>query len=171
MTTPDQDKELEIGLEHHTAGRLQEAEKIYRQILEKNPRHAGALHFLGAMALQMKRYKEGADLIRQAIAIDPSVPEYHNNLGSALMMLAGCLPEAIASLQKAIALKPDFGDAFHNLGIAYVALSRMQMQDEQIDEAADSAQKAIALKPVFADACCSLPEFVRCREKSTNRFD
>jgi Ni,Fe-hydrogenase III small subunit len=38
---------LADGLQHHRAGRLTEAERIYRQILTMNPRHADSLHLLG----------------------------------------------------------------------------------------------------------------------------
>ena len=35
---------------HHQAGRLREAELLYRQILAQQPRHAPTLHYLGVLA-------------------------------------------------------------------------------------------------------------------------
>lgn len=37
-------KALAIALQHHQAGRLQQAEPIYREILRADPNHADALH-------------------------------------------------------------------------------------------------------------------------------
>ena len=39
-----------LALGHHQAGRLAEAEAMYRQILAVHPNHAEALHLLGVLA-------------------------------------------------------------------------------------------------------------------------
>ena len=41
---------IQVALEHHQAGRLPQAEAIYRQILQTAPNHPDALHYLGAIA-------------------------------------------------------------------------------------------------------------------------
>ena len=46
------DQAMQIALEHHRAGRLAEAEAIYRQVLARCPDHADALHLLGVLAGQ-----------------------------------------------------------------------------------------------------------------------
>jgi len=48
----DLQKSLELGLAHQSAGRLAEAEALYRQILEQRPDSADALHFLGIVLAQ-----------------------------------------------------------------------------------------------------------------------
>jgi len=40
---------------HHQAGRLNQAERLYLQILKIDPRRADALHFLGVLAHQIGR--------------------------------------------------------------------------------------------------------------------
>ena len=46
----------QAGVSHHRAGRLGEAEGMYRQVLKvQTPNHPGALHLLGAIAHQTKR--------------------------------------------------------------------------------------------------------------------
>ena len=37
---------------HHRGGRFQQAEQLYRNILEGHPTHADALHLLGLVAYQ-----------------------------------------------------------------------------------------------------------------------
>ena len=41
------------AVEHHRAGRLREAEPLYRHILERQPDNSDALHFLGVIAQQI----------------------------------------------------------------------------------------------------------------------
>jgi tetratricopeptide (TPR) repeat protein len=65
-------------------------------------------------------------------------------LGNTLREL-GRLDEAKASYTQAIALKPDYAEAYCNLGITLQELGRL-------DEAKASFNQAIALKPDFAEA-------------------
>ncbi|MFY7962547.1 MAG: tetratricopeptide repeat protein, partial [Elsteraceae bacterium] len=59
---------LAQGLEHHRAGRLAEAEALYRSILEAFPQHAESLHLLGVIALQAGQPAAAVDLIGRAMA-------------------------------------------------------------------------------------------------------
>src|SRR5271163_687705 len=60
------------ALSHHRAGRLNEAETIYRHILAMDARHADSLHLLGLIANQRGLHEAAAEMLRQAIAIQPS---------------------------------------------------------------------------------------------------
>ena len=71
---------LENAIRIHQAGRLDEAEKIYRQILEADPGHADALHYLGVLAHQKDRQEEAAELISKAIAANPGNGMFHYHL-------------------------------------------------------------------------------------------
>src|SRR5882672_4974938 len=42
----------QLASQHHRAGRLQQAEAIYRQIMQDVPNHADAIHHLGLIAHQ-----------------------------------------------------------------------------------------------------------------------
>ena len=41
---------LAVAVQYHQSGNLQQAEAIYRQILQVDPNHANALHLLGVIA-------------------------------------------------------------------------------------------------------------------------
>src|SRR5579862_9058643 len=75
------------ALAHHQAGRLAQAETLYRETLALKPDHADALHLLGVIASQVGQHDVAADLIERAIAHDPKSPAYHSNLGLALAAL------------------------------------------------------------------------------------
>ena len=47
-----------VGL--HQSGRLAEAERLYRQILQTDPRHPDALHMLGVLAMQSGQHQAAA---------------------------------------------------------------------------------------------------------------
>jgi tetratricopeptide (TPR) repeat protein/2-polyprenyl-3-methyl-5-hydroxy-6-metoxy-1,4-benzoquinol methylase len=132
------------ALRHHQAGRLNEAERLYRQLLQIDSRHAHALHLLGVLAHQGGRNDIAGDLIAKAIALNSQVPSFHSNLGLVLHT-QGKLEEAVASYRQALAHKPDFPNAHYNLGNA--------LRDQgNIEEAVASYRRALAHKPDFAEA-------------------
>ena len=92
---------LQTAIQHHQAGRLQEAEALYRQILQVEPNHPDALHLLGVIAHQAGKHEIALEYIARAIALNPAA-EYHNNIGEAYRALAR-LNEAGASFQQALA--------------------------------------------------------------------
>jgi len=135
---------LALALQHHQAGRLAEAEALYRQILAAEPRNADALHLLGVVARQVGQNDVAVDLIRQALALRPNFPEAYSNLGNALRD-KGQLDKAVAAYRQAIAVRPNFSEAYSNLGNA--------LRDKgQRDQAIAAYRHAIALRPGYAEA-------------------
>ncbi|MBI1887165.1 MAG: tetratricopeptide repeat protein [Nitrosomonadales bacterium] len=137
-------KDFQRARELHQAGRLSEAEAIYRQILDVEPAHMESLDFLGVLACQTGRNGLAAELINRAIGINPSSPVYHSHLGNVLRS-QGNLDEAVASFRKAIALRPDYAEAHNNLGNALVDQGKS-------GEAIASFRQALALKPEMVEA-------------------
>ncbi len=131
------------ALRHHQAGRLGEAELLYRQILAADPRHADSLHLLGVVAHQVGRHDVAVELIGRAVAVESGEASFHSNLGMALQAL-GRLDEAASSYRRAIALKADFAEAHDNLGVVLQALGRP-------DEAVACRRRALALRPDHAE--------------------
>ncbi len=70
---------LDAALAKHQSGALVQARALYTRILERHPEHADALHFLGLIAHETGQQAAAAELIRKAIANNPSVASYHNN--------------------------------------------------------------------------------------------
>jgi Flp pilus assembly protein TadD len=135
---------LASALQHHQAGRLNEAEQIYRQILAMDAGHADSLHLLGMIAYQVQRYEVAVEMIRRAIAIDNDNASYHSNLGN-VYQTQGQLDEAVASYVRALALMPDNAGVYFNLG------SALQSQDK-LDEAIACYERVLAINPDHAKA-------------------
>jgi Flp pilus assembly protein TadD len=136
------------GFAAHQAGRLQEAEQAYREVLEGEPGHPDSLHLLGVLAHQVGRNDVAEDYIGQAIARMPRRPDFHNNLGLVLNHL-GRAAEAEAALMTALRLNPKYPDALNNLGIALAARGRHV-------EAVACYRKALKLQANYPDACNNL---------------
>src|SRR3954468_10010464 len=75
---------MQMAVAHHQAGRLDRAETLYRQVLSYAPDYPDALHLLGVLASQNGESDAAIALIQRAIAGDPTVATFHNNLGEAL---------------------------------------------------------------------------------------
>ena len=135
---------IELGLEHHRAGRLLEAEKIYRQVLAAEPEHADALHLLGAVALQSGHYDAAIELARAALQHRPSDPQVFNTLGEAYRW-SGEIEQALACYEEALRLDARYAAALTNRGNAFQLLQRY-------DEALASYNAALTLTPDLAEA-------------------
>jgi Flp pilus assembly protein TadD len=132
------------ALEHHQAGRLKEAEALYRQILAKQPNEPDALNLLGVLAMQTGRYDLAVNLIQRGIVARPDFAEAHFNLGYAHQH-HGRLDDAIASYRRALDLNPEYPDGYNNLGNALRSKGNF-------DEAIACYRRALALRPDHLDA-------------------
>jgi predicted O-linked N-acetylglucosamine transferase (SPINDLY family) len=128
---------LDRALGHHRAGRLKEAEAIYRQILAQDPQDAEALHLLGVLMAQTGRPEEGLSLIEHAIAGSPYTAGYHNSRGQVLHVL-GHLEAVIQAYRQAVNLNRADAQAHQNLGDALV-------ESDKLDEAIAVYRRAITL--------------------------
>jgi len=135
---------LQTALRHHQTGRLDDARKLYEQVLRVQPKNHDALHLLGLIVAAQEDLQRGMRLVRQAIGFFPRFPGALNDLAG---LLLDCQrpAEALTYCDKAIALQPNYAEAFNNRGNALHSLNR----DE---EALVSYDRAIALKPAFAQA-------------------
>jgi len=187
----DADRALQHGLVLHQAGRLHEAEKIYRQILAVDSDHADGLHLLGVIAHETGHNEAAVDLIGQAIACNGRVADFHCNIGAALGAL-GRLTEAKAHYRRALSLDPNHVESHNNLGNALKEQGRLEKAQREfrraiglrpgyfnahynlgnvlvdlgrIPEAIHHYQEAIALKPGFAKGHYNLGQALRAQGK------
>jgi tetratricopeptide (TPR) repeat protein len=130
---------LKIAWEHHQAGRLLEAENLYRQIIEVQPESANVLCLLGIAARQQGKIAEAIDFYEQAIAQNPDLVEAHLNNANALLDV-GEYQRAIASYEQVIKMQPSSALAYNNLGW-------LKQQLGEIDSAILYYQTALHLAP------------------------
>lgn len=156
----DLQNRLARAVSHLGAGQLGEAELLFRDVLREDPSNADALHFLGVVLGQRGETATAVEKIRQAIALRPGAPAFHNNLGRALKD-AGDLAGAIDSYHRAVELAPDYIGARFNLAIALVARGDLR-------EAEEVYRQVLAIDPKHRGARGDLAAILmrqgRCRE-------
>ena len=130
----------------HQAGKLEDAEALYRRLLGSRGKaiNAAVHNNLGSVLKGQGRLGEAIENYRDAIALDPRCSSAHTNLGNALMD-AGDAGAAVSCYQTAIAIDPGNAGAHSNLGAVLTRQDRW-------DEAAISLREAIRLDPQQADS-------------------
>jgi len=124
-----------------------DAETLYRTTLAANPECWMAYLNLGKLRQEQARAQgddprlldEAATLYRQALRIEPSISQGHNNLGAILLSL-GRLDEAQTEFQEALRRRPGDPEVLYNLGLALEKLGRPE-------EALAAITAALAARP------------------------
>ncbi|HWA56942.1 MAG TPA: tetratricopeptide repeat protein [Gemmatimonadales bacterium] len=150
---------LRTAVQLHQAGRLREAEPLYKEVLAVSPDHPDALHLSGVLAHQAGHHVEALELIDRAIARSPNFTDAHNNRGNVLRVL-GRPEEAIAAYRQSITLAPAHALPWSNLGNALRDLGRL-------DEAIRAYREAINRRPEFAEAHLNLGIVLQEQGKAT----
>jgi Flp pilus assembly protein TadD len=130
------------GQQLHMAGRLPEAEQIYRQVIAAMPRHVDALHALGALALQAGHPDVADTLLSQAIGLKPAA-DFQLTRAHALLAL-NRPDEAAQTARLVLRARPQSAEAHQVLGHAL-------SDSGQPDKAIDAYRTALRLKPALPD--------------------
>jgi tetratricopeptide (TPR) repeat protein len=139
---------LAFALEAHRAGRLDEAQALYRETLASIPDHPEALHYYGVLQHQLGEQSIAATLLDRALTLDTSNAECWSNRG----LVAAARGQHAAALQcyrNALQLKPDFADAHNNLAVALQAQGAFE-------EAVEHYRHALAIDPTLVDVHVNL---------------
>jgi len=132
----------------HQAGRLAEAEAIYRTVLGENPGQSQAAYLLAIALLQQGRAGEAAERFEAILAERPDHADAAYHLGLA-RQIEGRLEDAAAAYRWADNLGGGSVGLFLNLGAALHGLKRLA-------EARHAYERALALEPDHAGALCNL---------------
>ena len=135
---------LHAALKHHNAGRLEQAEAIYRDVLRCDSHHADALHLLGVAVCQQGRNEQAVEWISRAVELNGSSAIYYSNLGAAFRAM-GRLDDAVSSYRYALEIAPENAGIHYNLGNALKDL-------QQFAEAIECYRQEILRNPDFAEA-------------------
>jgi predicted O-linked N-acetylglucosamine transferase (SPINDLY family) len=125
-------------------GRLDEAERAFRQLLRKEPRHLAALNILAMVLTAQKQYAEAERHLKLALKINATSDATFYNYGIVLKAL-GRPQEALEQFSQAIALNPANAESWNNRGTVFNDLG-------DPDAALADFDRAISLNPKYAAA-------------------
>src|ERR1700677_4449535 len=102
---------LNRALELHQGGRLAEAEKLYRSVLQADPSQPKAWEFLGVLCGQCGRHDLACEYLGRAVALNPNDAICQCNLGHAYRSLKR-FSEAASCYRQATRIQPGNVTAF-----------------------------------------------------------
>ncbi len=109
---------LQSAQQHHVRGALDQAIKLYKDVLRAAPNLPDALHLLGVAELQKGNFEKSEQLLTRAAKLLPENAEVHTNLGAVLRKRSET-DRAIHSYREAIRINPRLIEAHYNLGLLY----------------------------------------------------
>jgi len=116
------------------------AENYYNSALEIEPKNTKALYSLGHLQMSQNNFPEAFKTFSKISEITPTDPIPYFNLGH--MYMENNIDSSIVYYSKAIALSPDYFQAFYNRGLCYEAL-------EQLENSESDYRAALELKPDY----------------------
>ena len=131
------DADLALAISHHKAGRLDQAEGLYRALIGANPDDPDPRHLLGLIHLARNQIEAAVSQISRTAEARPHSAGVHTNLGEALFH-ANRFADAAASLARSVDLNPAQPTAWHRLGRTLAILGRTE-------EAAVALRRCLAL--------------------------
>ncbi|MDA9625216.1 tetratricopeptide repeat protein [Luminiphilus sp.] len=81
------DQALQQGVAAHKVGKLQDAERLYRAILQTHPKHPDANHNLGVLALAVGKPLAALPLLKLALEVNPKIEQFWLSYADALIKL------------------------------------------------------------------------------------
>jgi predicted TPR repeat methyltransferase len=145
---------IAAGIALHRQGRMEDAARVYQDVLDTDADNPDALHFLGVLQHQRGDSAAGVALIRRAIDREPTHADMRSNLGNVLMQM-GRYDDAVDAYRKAIELAPEHADAHCNLGVVLRSQNELQQAGESLRKAveldAHHVQANLNLGQVYGD--------------------
>ena len=107
--------DMRRAVQASAAGRLQDAEAIYRGILKSNPNHVHALVGLANAALDGNAPEDAQRLLNHALSVSAHASPVQRALAR-LHMHRGLHTEALAAARRAVELNPELADSWTTMG-------------------------------------------------------
>ncbi len=148
-------KLFENALAALNSGDFSAAESLFRNVLQAQPQHIGALNLLTIVLMQMGRYGEAEDFIRRAVEHNPGSDVSFYNYG-VILQNTGKHDEAAQQFTKAISLNPESYETWNSRGAAFLALGDFESAVTDFNQAIRRAPRHADLYFNKANACSQL---------------
>ncbi len=185
LTKLSVDQSLMKAKAHKKKGEFLEAEKLYQGVLQTFSKNKRALQGLADLNKNKHKnptlnllqeeidqlidlYKQGqfSSVVEQAQTLTEQYPESFmiwNILGVSAAQI-GMPDQAIAAFKKVISLKPDYAEAYSNMGFAL-------QEQGKLDDAIEAHKKCILLKPDYVNAYNNMGNVLKDQGKTEEAID
>lgn len=136
------------GLHAWNAGDLKTAERMFRAVLERLPRHAEATQHLGLVAQKTGRLRLASRLLEASVQAKPGNARFAFNLGN-LRFEQGRYAEALREWERSARLDPRDEAAWRNIALTCA-------ERGMLERAQEAFLQALRLNPDAADICRGL---------------
>ena len=144
IAAPMSDPRLQDAFGLHQSGNLDDAARLYGEVLGADRKNFDALYLLGYLHLQRGENETAERLIAEALDINSQSLDAHYNRGRALLRLKRH-EEAVIAFDRLLALNPVVAEAWEGRGKALLGLQRYQ-------EALTSFDQALGANPAMSEA-------------------
>ena len=134
-----QNVSVDLAWQYHRSGQLEEAEKIYRVLLQAEPGNPELLRLLGNVLRQRGNLQESLRFLEQAVHLRPAKPTIQLEYGTALAE-AGRNAEAVNCLLRCISLDPNRIDA-------YARLAHVHLNEYNVGAAINALEHGLKVAP------------------------
>jgi len=178
MASADEQQKLQTALSHHQNGNINEAAKLYRELIAANSRNSYALHFLGVIEAGVGHFDEAKSLIANSLSLQPGNVQFIENYASILFQI-GDYKTALQICEQGRQIDQSNVTLSYVSAVALLKLNRLQdalvqfdrvlsqqpnhlaalnergsalAELKQYDAAIASVEKALAVNPHYAEA-------------------
>lgn len=135
---------IDKAFDYYHKGDHPNAEALFRQILNVNPDHSGALQMLGLIESRKPGAGESLQHLFRALSLEPDSPDVHNNMGLVYAWSdAKDTGKAEYHFRRAIELNPDALHFRGNLAILYRGAGRYDEAEKCLTEALEKDPKSL----------------------------
>jgi tetratricopeptide (TPR) repeat protein len=146
----------------HERGALDDAERVYGDVLQAEPEHAEALHFLGVLYFQRGRMEDADAALRRSVEQSPSALALANH--ASVLVALGRREDALAQLDAALRI-----NAVHPRSLLLRAGLLMELA--RPDEALDAYDQLLKLVPTAVDVICCRAAVLRALNRPQDALD
>ncbi len=138
------DEAVQMALDLLRKRHIKAAAGILEDILEFEPNHVDALHYLGVARFHLDGPEKSIEILKRAVDAAPDQATIRNNLGNAYVE-TGDMDSAVAAYDKAIELDPNLADPYSNLASIVKYAGNVGFAEKLL-------RKAIDINPEFGVA-------------------
>ena len=125
---------IELALQSHSAGDLDQANELYTEILIEQHDHPDANHLSGLISLANGDLPDAEEKIKKAIAASPNEAIFFNSLGN-VFKASSKGDHAIQAFHAALKMDTDLPEAHYNLGKSYESENHLKKAKHHLLEA------------------------------------